>query len=124
MTEKVADWPAFKVTGRFKPLTLKPLPVGLTAETVTALPPVLVIVSEMPSVVPVVTLPKFNEVELSETAPGATPVPESETLALPPLEVTLTLPLAVPEAVGAKTTLKLADWPAFNVRGKVNPLTV
>lgn len=57
-------------------------------------------------------------------APGVTPVPDSETLAFPAFEVMLTLPVAVPPAVGAKATEKLADWPAFKVIGRVRPLTL
>ena len=34
-----------------------------------------------------------------------------------------TLPLAVPEAVGAKSTLKLVVWPGDSVRGSTKPLT-
>lgn len=51
------------------------MPVAEIAETVTVLPPLLVIVSDMPAVVPVVTLPKLKEFELSEIVPGAMPVP-------------------------------------------------
>ena len=43
-------------------------------------------------------------------------------LGFDPLEVTLTLPLAAPLAVGAKTTVNEVLWPAVNVKGKVNPL--
>lgn len=56
--------------------------------------------------------------------PGVTPVPESEMLRLgfPPLEVTLTLPLTAPLAVGANVTVNDVLWPAFNVTGKLSPL--
>lgn len=100
------------------------MPLAETDDTVTAVPPLLVIVSDNVWVVPVVTLPKLSEVGLAAIAPGVTPAPESAILALPALEVMLTLPLAFPPAVGAKLTEKLADCPAFKVTGKVRPLTL
>ena len=38
--------PAFRVTGTVKPVRLNPLPLAVAAEMVSALPPVLVNVSE------------------------------------------------------------------------------
>jgi hypothetical protein len=42
-------------------------------------------------------------------------------LGLAPFEVTLTLPLAAPLAVGEKRTVNDVLWPAANVKGKVSP---
>lgn len=98
--------------------------MAASAETVTALPPLFVIVSDRDLLVPVVTFPKLRDVEATEIAPGVTPVPESATLALPVLEVMLTLPLAAPVAVGANETEKLADCPAFSVTGRARPVTL
>jgi len=38
-------WPAFRVSGRVRPVKLKPLPLAEAAEMVSAVPPVLVSVS-------------------------------------------------------------------------------
>jgi hypothetical protein len=43
-------------------------------------------------------------------------------LGFAPLEVILTLPLAVPLAVGEKSTVNDVFWPAFSVKGNVSPL--
>jgi hypothetical protein len=40
------------------------------------------------------------------------------------LDVTVTVPLAAPVAVGSKLTVSEALWPAFRVRGVVIPLTL
>ena len=45
-TLKEALCPAFSVTGTVNPLMLNPLPLAVAAEMVSALPPVLVSVSE------------------------------------------------------------------------------
>jgi hypothetical protein len=42
-------------------------------------------------------------------------------LGLDPLEVMLTLPLAVPLTVGEKTTVNEVLWPAVSVKGKEMP---
>src|SRR5260370_19625355 len=41
-----------------------------------------------------------------------------------PLEVMLRLPLAAPLVVGEKSAVTDVLWPAFNVKGKVSPLTL
>lgn len=53
-----------------------------------------------------------------------TPVPDSGMLrlGLEPLEVTLTLPVTLPLAVGEKSTENDVLWPAFKVTGKERPL--
>ena len=43
-------------------------------------------------------------------------------LGFEPLEVTLTVPLAAPLAVGEKSTVNEVLWPAFSVKGKDSPL--
>ena len=55
------------------------------------------------------------------------PVPLSATVELVPVEellVRVTVPLAVPVAVGLKPIASVAVWPAFSVRGKVTPESV
>lgn len=111
VTEKLADWPAFNVTGNVKPLTLYPEPVAEMAETVTALPPEFVIVLDMLCLLPVITFPKLSAVGLAEIVPGATPVPETGTVVVgvAAFDVIVTLPLALPAAVGANATENFAD---------------
>ena len=77
---------------------LNPLPLALAAEIVRLVPPLLVRVSLSDFEVPTVTLPNARLVGLGVSVPGVTPVPESGMLrlGLPPLEVMLTLPLALP----------------------------
>ena len=74
---------------------------------VTDDPPVLVSVSDRLELAPTCTLPNTRLEGLADSVPGVTPVPESEMVRLgfEPLEVTLTLPLPVPLAVGAKVTV-------------------
>src|SRR5271169_428985 len=69
-------------------------------------------------------LPNARLEGFAVSAPWVTPVPESGMLRLgfEPLEVTLTLPLAAPLAVGEKSTVNEVLWPAFSVKGKDRPL--
>lgn len=126
VTEKFADWPAFKVTGSVNPLTLYPGPLAEIAETVTALPPEFVTVLDRVCLLPVATFPKFRDVGLAEIEPGATPVPERETevVGVGAFDVIVTFPLALPVAAGANATENFADWPALRVTGSVRPLTL
>jgi len=100
------------------------VPLAAAAEIVRLVPPVLVRVSVSDFEVPTWMLPKARLVEFAVRAPCVTPVPESGMLKLgfAPFEVTLTLPLAAPLAVGEKSTVKDVLWPAANVKGKVSPL--
>jgi len=100
------------------------VPLAAAAEIVRLVPPVLVRVSVSDFEVPTWMLPKARLVEFGVRAPCVTPVPESGMLKLrfAPFEVTLTLPLAAPLAVGEKSTVKDVLWPAANVKGKVSPL--
>src|SRR5208282_255081 len=87
-------------------------------------PPVLVSVSDKFALLPTCTLPKARLVGFAVSVPCAAPVPERGMLKLEsePVEVTLTLPLAAPLAVGEKSTVKDVLWPAVNVKGKDSPL--
>ena len=49
-----------RVTGKVTPLTEKPAPVTLACEILTAVPPVLVTVSDRLPFLPTVTLPKLR----------------------------------------------------------------
>jgi len=71
-----------------------------------------------------VTLPKLRDVGLELSWPGvAVPLPDKATVrfGLEASEVTVTVPLALPAALGANFTLKLVLSPAFNVVGEVDP---
>jgi hypothetical protein len=91
---------------------------------VTLVPPVLVTVSDRDWLFPTVTLPKLRLVGFAPSAPAATPVPDKGIVRVgfDAFEVTVTLPLALPAAVGVNVTVKLALCPAVNVTGVVIPL--
>jgi len=71
-------------------------------------------------------LPKASLAGLSESAPAVTPVPDNGMLRLgfEAFEVTVSVPLTAPLAVGSKLMLKEVLWPAGRVRGVVIPLTL
>jgi hypothetical protein len=117
-------WPAVNVKGRVSPLKLNPLPLAAPAEMVRFDPPELVSVSDKLELLPTWTLPKARLVGFAVNVPCVTPVPESGMLKLgfEPFEVMLTLPLAAPLVVGAKSTVNDVLWPAVNVKGRASPL--
>lgn len=82
----------------------------LTCEIVTLVPPVFVTVSEIDKLLPTVTLPKPRLVGFAPKVPGVTPVPDKlmVKVGFDPFEVIVTLPLALPAAVGVNVTLKVA----------------
>jgi len=67
---------------------------------------------------------KFTAAGEAVTAPAAAPVPASETLSgvLDALLVMAMLPVATPEAVGAKVAVRLRVCPALKVAGSEKPL--
>src|SRR5215469_7109006 len=93
---------------------------------VTLDPPVLVTVSDRDLLLPRVMLPKLRLVGFGPSAPAVTPVPVRGMVrvGLEALEVTVTVPVALPAAVGVNVTLKVALWPAASVAGAVMPLMV
>ena len=84
----------------------------------------LVTVSERDCLFPTVTLPKLRLAGFAPKAPGARPVPDKGIVRVgfEALEVTVTLPLALPAAAGVKVTVKPALCPAVSVTGVVIPL--
>jgi len=112
------------VTGVVIPLRLNPVPVAATWEIVTLAPPVFVTVSDSDWLLPTVTLPKFRLVGLDPAVPTATPVPASgtESVEFEPVEVTVTVPLALPEAAGTNLTVKVVLCPEVSVTGVVIPV--
>ena len=80
------------------PLNVKPVPLMLACETLTAVPPVFVKVMLAGCVEPVTTLPNASLDGFSESVPGATPVPVSDMVSVgsDAFEVIVTVPLALP----------------------------
>jgi len=124
-TVKVALCPALIVTGVVIPLTLNPAPVIPTCVTDTLVPPVLVMVSDWVPVLPTVTLPIATLVGLALNAPAVTPVPVNAIVSdgFGASEVTVTVPVALPLAVGLKLTVNVVLCDAARVNGVVIPLT-
>lgn len=124
VTVKVALCPAVSVTGAVIPLRLKPVPVTAAWEIVTVAPPVLVTVSEIDCLLPSVTLPKLRLEGFDPRSPGEIPAPDKAivNVGLDPVEVMVTVPLALPADVGVNITLKVVLCPAASVTGAVIPL--
>jgi len=99
-TVNVVFWAGFSVSGVVMPLSWNPAPLMLACETLTAVPPVFVRVTPMDAVEPTSTLPKASLDGLSESVPGATPVPVSDIVSVgfDAFEVIVTVPLALPAA--------------------------
>jgi hypothetical protein len=123
-TVNVALCPPLSVNGVEIPLTVNPVPVIPTFETVTLEAPVLVIVSESEPWLPVVTLPKLRVVGFALSAPGETPVPDTAIAndALDASEVMVTVPAAFPLDFGVNATVKVALCDAAKLIGVVIPL--
>ena len=98
VTLKAALWPAAKVTGRFKPLTLKPELETLAWDTVTLESPELVSAADKVCPLPICTLPKLRLEGFEVRAPTAVATADTGTLTtgLGASVVTAMLPLAVP----------------------------
>ena len=120
--------PGLIESGKVKPLVLKPVPVTLAWVIVRTPFPVLPIRIVWEFVEPTVTLPKLalEGVRLIAAWRACAPVPVREMVSdeLVALLVTVTLPDALPTAVGANTALRVAVAAAFNVKGTVIPFTV
>jgi hypothetical protein len=117
-TAKDVLCPAASVTGENTP-TLKPGPLALAAETDMLVWLEFVNVSDKLILLPTWTLPNNRLVGVGVSVPWATPVALSGVVKLGfvPFEVMLTLPLAGPLAVGAKSTVKDVLCPAASVTG-------
>jgi hypothetical protein len=61
---------------------------------------------------------------LATTAAGVTPEPDRGIATVDEVDATVTLPLAEPELVGLKATLKLVDCPAPRETGRLIPVTL
>ena len=71
---------------------------------------------------PTVTLPKPRLVGFDPSTPGAIPVPANGMVRVGAFEVTVILPLALPDDAGANVTVKVVLCPAVSVSGVVMPL--
>ena len=105
---------------------MAPIRLAVTCDTVTDVPPELVMVSDKVLLLPTLTLPKLRLAGLGESIPAVTAVPETGTVsvALEASLVTVRLPVGLPADCGAKTTLNDLLAPAARVNGTVTPLTV
>jgi hypothetical protein len=92
--------------GVVTPVRLNPVPLIAIWEIVRLVPPVLVRVSRSDELLPTVMLPKLKLVGLGVMKPGETPVPESPigSEGFEALDVTVTVPLALPADAGVKVT--------------------
>ena len=124
VTLKAALWPAARVMGRFKPLTVKPELETLACDTVTLDPPELESAADKVCPLPSCTLPKLRLEGFDSSAPGAVATAETGmlTTALGASLVTAMLPVALPADWGVKVTVKFLRWPAPSVSGKLIPL--
>jgi hypothetical protein len=126
LTLKVVLAPAARLTGVVIPLSVNPVPLIVAAEIVTDEPPVFVIFSDSDWLLPTVTLPKLRLAGLGDSDPADSPVPDRGMLKVgfDAFDVIVTVPLALPAAVGVYVTVKLVLAPAANVTGVVMPLSV
>ena len=100
--------PALRVAGTVNPAMLKPVPEALAPEIVTLAVPELLSVMVCVPLLPTSTFPKLKLEGLGVSAP-CTPVPLKAIVAgeFVALLATLTLPVTLPAAAGAKATLRV-----------------
>ena len=118
-------WFAAIVAGRDNPLMVNTALFEVAAVTVT-LAPLAVRVPDAVPLVPTTTLPREIVGETLSCPIAAAPVPVRGMVrvGLEALEVMVTVPVALPAAVGVNVTLKVALWPAVSVTGVVMPFIV
>lgn len=107
------------------PLPVKPVPATVICEIFTVELPVFVIVTFLEELFPVFTLPKLNDVGLTDivfVAATALPLRAIVMGELGALLTMDTLPVALPVELGANTTLKLLVAPEVIVSGVDRPL--
>lgn len=123
VTWKVELWPAARTSGKARPLMLTPGPVADACEMVALVPPEFVRVTAWFCGLPTVTFPKATVVGETVSCPAEVPLPargkeavvdveegpeepEAALMLSEALPVTAMLPLADPEDLGAKVTVK------------------
>lgn len=102
---------------------MNPVPFTAAFEMVTLDPPEFVNVSDKDCVPPTVTVPNGRLLGFDVITPAVAPVPDKGMVrvGLDASEVMLMLPLADPDAIGAKVKVKLVLCPALKVRGVLTP---
>jgi len=123
-TVRETDCPALSVSGSVRPVTLNPVPVTLSLESITLPVPLFVRVTLFVVLLPTRTLPKLSEVaEEDNCSVCATPVPDRAKAAdgVGELFASVSVPENAPAAEGSKLTVKEDDAPAEIVSGSVNP---
>ena len=122
---KVVFCPAASVSGRDKPLMLKPVPEALAAERVTLAVPELVNVTVCDPLLPTRTFPKLTLAGLAVSCP-CVPVPLRAIVrvGLDASLVSVMLPEAFPAAAGANCAVKVVLCPAARVSGVASPLAL
>jgi hypothetical protein len=121
---KVVLCPAAKFIGVVRPLAVKPLPATASPETVTLELPELVRVTVLLLLLPTLTFPKLTLVGLAPSCTlTAAPLPLSGIVVgeVGALLTKARLPVALPVAVGAKLTVKVAELPGSTVSGRLRP---
>lgn len=123
----VADWPAVIVFGVVMPLNEKSAPVSVNKEIVRSAAPVFDKTKLLVPLLPVETVPKSTEVELSESCGLDVALAEADRstingLALPSVPI-VSVPVILPAAVGVTATLNFVDCPAPNASGMASPAT-
>lgn len=123
VTLNADDWPAAKVTGTARPLTLKLVPAKVSFDTLMDAFPVFVRVTACLLLAPGETLPKAtaegfaDKLRLCEM-----PVPATGTLTGVELLPMLTVPAAFPATAGEKRTVRAMELPGVTVTGSAEPL--
>ena len=124
VTFSAAVWPGVRMVFAATPLTLNPEPVTPTLEIVRFALPALVKITPSELLEPAMTLPKSKVLTL-ETNSGveAMPEPLAEITSgeLGALLVMETEPVALPAALGEKTTLNVLYWPGAMFVGRAKP---
>jgi hypothetical protein len=110
-------WPAFKVAAE-SPVMLKPDPDAEPDEIATLPVPVFVSVTDIKELLPTARLPKLTTLGFALRC-GCAPTPTRSTVSVgfDALLVIVTVPAALPVAVGANFAVNVVVWPAFSVIG-------
>ena len=125
VTVKGIDWPAARVVGSEIPLRTNSALV-LVAEEIVTEEPLALSMPGKDAGDPVLTLPKFKAKGDSVNCPAVFPFPDRGMLScgFEAFERIARFPEIEPQAVGAKTTLKVKLCPAPRIVGRDKPLAV
>lgn len=125
VTVNDVDCPPVRVTGAENPVTVNvALPLAATCDTEILDVPVFFNVTLWAGWLPITTFPNATEEGLAFSAdPAVSPFPDKDKTVGDPgaLLTKLTLPFALPPAVGANCTEKLLLWFEARVKGSVRP---